>query len=1577
MNCTKLLTNEGVIDLWQEELRTMPKRYKRGKAFPISFSFVLVDAVTLPLATDMISSSVRTILLTLASLAVVASAAPSLLLEVTGPASVSDVENLKILTTITNTGEETLKVLDDPRGALSQMPTDTFVITDGKGVRPAFKILVPGQSLEVEHNLGAAYNFTFSGSGAYDIRASNLFYIVDHDGTVSTVYAEHLSAHKAHVSGKLAVARPDLSKRATYNGCSVARQDILTSAAKAAQTYTSSALSYLTSHTSTSSRYTTWFGTYIAVSAISNNTLSSFTYDCTCTKSNVYAYVYPNVFGRIYLCGAFWNAPFTGTDSQAGTIVHESSHFDANGGTRDYAYGKSACKSLAISSPETAVKNADSHDLSILAWNINGHLALKIARKRFVDLIVANDICIFQETFLSPRQEECLVLPKGYHALCTSRPLRSRGRLPGGGVAAIIKDDVAYDVCDLVLDLHSFVLIGTYLLPAGSNWRKWTKIDPARRLAECVTFCSNSEDKPVLLLGDLNARTGSLQAEHSELQHCSNDIVSNARGKWLIELCNTNSLHILNGTAKEDSASGSWTSFQPAGQSVIDYAVGATALLNSVLLMRAERLSSSDDHACLYITIDGGSVQPIEDTSPTVPSSNLLPSPSSWSAVDKQLHALLNNPVSDCDAILKLYGPAYFHSNPTNIWVASVEVQKGVVGVACHWRDGKSESFICRGSIALGVLAGISRALLHSPPNRPLWIFTSSDETIRTLAYRAGRLAWEGWCCKYADSIRFVVDLIISRSASVDLKTIRLRRLEPNCAWSQAVNIASSAHLFAHDVSFPPNDDSDRLDWKHPTDIPPITNRPKVLANIPEDPIQETPTRLDLLPLHAPTLRDVDRTSESHRGRAESRDLMWENLRELLACESIADFWALFKRWNDPKPTQPKIRLLTLKENFAARMNPPSSLPPSFDASLFARHELTMKAVPIHTIDISPNLHFSRPFATVEVDWAKTHIRKRGLHKAKGIDGVDYSQIFGVESADWADFFNLCISEFDAPGNWLTTLLAAFLKRGKDPSDPDSYRLIGWECGILKMMMLMNARRLRDWMNEMNILPPSQNGFREGYRTTNCAFILRCAVDRARAEGKSLHVAFVDLKNAFPTTNLSTLWLNFYNKGAKGPIIDWMRMLYSRMQYAVVTGAEPGFCSEPFRSLWGILAGDTASPDLFNIMMSDFNPPAPRHGIFIDGDSIYHLEQADDILLMATELPCLQDLVHYTEDWTGVNSFIISSTKSLGVVFGPLPQSLSNLSIGDDNLIFTDCFKYVGITFSSTERCIFAQHYRNKASSALNTAYNIMGSEVYMSTVDADLTFGCETIIDIDLSLLALLENVQVEFFRLLLGVHDRSPRAILFIETGVMPLKYRRIVLALRSIHKLLTNIKSEYALRALRDSIRLWEEGKPCYIGDIHVLANLPLPVSFRPSHISNPDSIPNLIQESTLSPAAYEGQPTSMKSMCLPTEKHSPFYAHLAISWQSNVFAGGKEDKNQYLGTIACAKAEIRSAREEFFLTATERVPTVPDDFARLTHVDFLRSVLKTRVLEFPLGRLAHRIFTFYDRYPPYLLPQYRDA
>lgn len=84
----------------------------------------------------------------------------------------TDVNHLKVVATLTNTGDETLRLLNDPLSPLSRLPANTFAISNPNGAAPAFvgirakyvpeaavaigndaiTTLAPGKSISVEHN---------------------------------------------------------------------------------------------------------------------------------------------------------------------------------------------------------------------------------------------------------------------------------------------------------------------------------------------------------------------------------------------------------------------------------------------------------------------------------------------------------------------------------------------------------------------------------------------------------------------------------------------------------------------------------------------------------------------------------------------------------------------------------------------------------------------------------------------------------------------------------------------------------------------------------------------------------------------------------------------------------------------------------------------------------------------------------------------------------------------------------------------------------------------------------------------------------------------------------------------------------------------------------------------------------------------------------------------------------------------------------------------------------------------------------------------------------------------------------
>ena len=236
--------------------------------------------------------------------------------------------------------------------------------------------LKAGESISNTVNIADYYDL--SQSGQYDVfYAVASFNLFDEKGNAFK-FRDSLTSEKLsiNVEGRAARGKPTPPPTpppggTAFNSCTADRQSLLLAARNNAKTYASGASSYLNSHNSGTPRYMEWFGAFTTTryntvtnhfAAISNAmTNAGITFDCGC-KQNYYAYVYSNQPYTIYLCKVFWTAPATGTDSKAGTLIHEMSHFDVVAGTDDVVYGQTAARNLASSDPNLAVTNADSHE---------------------------------------------------------------------------------------------------------------------------------------------------------------------------------------------------------------------------------------------------------------------------------------------------------------------------------------------------------------------------------------------------------------------------------------------------------------------------------------------------------------------------------------------------------------------------------------------------------------------------------------------------------------------------------------------------------------------------------------------------------------------------------------------------------------------------------------------------------------------------------------------------------------------------------------------------------------------------------------------------------------------------------------------------------------------------------------------------------------------------------------------------------------------------------------------------------------------------------------------------------------
>ncbi|KAJ7040052.1 hypothetical protein C8F04DRAFT_898144, partial [Mycena alexandri] len=246
----------------------------------------------------------------------------------------------------------------------------------------------------------------------------------------------------------------------------------------------------------------------------------------------------------------------------------------------------------------------------------------------------------------------------------------------------------------------------------------------------------------------------------------------------------------------------------------------------------------------------------------------------------------------------------------------------------------------------------------------------------------------------------------------------------------------------------------------------------------------------------------------------------------------------------------------------------------------------------------------------------------------------------------------------------------------------------------------------------------------------------------------------------------------------------------------------------------------------------------------LKGTRITDVEHADDILTALTAPSGLKNHLNDAQCWCDNNGCETSIPKCLYQVFGPKQKISPRFYLGGYLISRVDKAYYLGVWLETGSKFLWREQYKVKAAKATTVANVSLGLDrfvgsipawdartLYMARVDPhlDLTAGCDVCLDVDAKSLALLERVQLKFLRRMLGVGRRSLKVVLVSETGIWPIKYRRVYLALKYLCYLLQLAETRPALNALQESISLARNQRLSWMNDLRiVLPRLYLPVS-----------------------------------------------------------------------------------------------------------------------------------------------------
>ena len=251
-------------------------------------------------------------------------------------------------------------------------------------------------------------------------------------------------------------------------------------------------------------------------------------------------------------------------------------------------------------------------------------------------------------------------------------------------------------------------------------------------------------------------------------------------------------------------------------------------------------------------------------------------------------------------------------------------------------------------------------------------------------------------------------------------------------------------------------------------------------------------------------------------------------------------------------------------------------------------------------------------------------------------------------------------------------------------------------------------------MEQRELIPESQAGFRKGRRTVDNIFILSHVVQREREkeeEGKERKVFafFVDLKAAFDNVNREKLWELMERWSINGNIIDRLKGIYRETRAAIRT--KDGL-SEEIKTRKGVRQGCVLSPILFNMYIAEIDKYLDVRGIGgikIGKERIWSLAYADDLILLAKNKEAVTDMMGTLRRFLKDRKLDLNVEKSKVMVFNSGGREKKRKWIWEGKEIEeVQNFKYLGFTFN--KRGDYASHIkelRRKGRMAANIVWGI------------------------------------------------------------------------------------------------------------------------------------------------------------------------------------------------------------------------------------------------------------------------------
>ena len=245
---------------------------------------------------------------------------------------------------------------------------------------------------------------------------------------------------------------------------------------------------------------------------------------------------------------------------------------------------------------------------------------------------------------------------------------------------------------------------------------------------------------------------------------------------------------------------------------------------------------------------------------------------------------------------------------------------------------------------------------------------------------------------------------------------------------------------------------------------------------------------------------------------------------------------------------------------------------------------------------------------------------------APGIDGLTYATWRWVDPKGLilALVYNICRLNSRVPSAWKHSTVT-LIHKGGEPSEMRNWRPISLQLTCYKIYAAIIARRIASWATETSSF--SQKGFLAYDGCSEHNFLLRSILGDSRKKKRNVILAWLDIKEAFPSVSHHLMLFLMERLGLSGALLRVVEDIYSDATIAVRTGRDSYTPKIPQRR--GVKQGCPLSPILFNIVLEGLLRRlfTSQAGYRIGNTTVNALAYADDVCVVAANKEEMQDLL--------------------------------------------------------------------------------------------------------------------------------------------------------------------------------------------------------------------------------------------------------------------------------------------------------------------------------------------------------------